>query len=170
MTYVGRTVYFNDEGVERSGIVERVSNLGAMLITLTDNIDDTKQIIVGTEVAVSTEPQHLSWRKASQTMINPEINARRLDTIRGPVATELVAIPRNRLRLRKRVIAIGRSVAGSGFVVTTGGAATVQPPADFAEAVAEVDSKPVQPWPAAAHDEIDNEQVGAEIAAAPYNW
>ncbi len=66
MTYVGRTIYFNDEGVERYGTVERVSNLGAMLVTLTDNIDDTRQIIVGAEVAVSTAPQHLSWRKALQ--------------------------------------------------------------------------------------------------------
>jgi hypothetical protein len=53
-------------------------------------------------------------------MNTAEINAARLHTIRGPVATALVAITRNRLRNYPRVIAIGRSVAGSGLVITTG--------------------------------------------------
>ena len=102
-------------------------------------------------------------------MNTTEINTQRLHTIRGPVATALVAITRNRLRKRPRVIAIGTGT-GRGFVITTGGIATTQAPADFAEAVAEVDSKPVQMWPVAVHDEIDNEQVGAEIAAQPWKW
>lgn len=101
-------------------------------------------------------------------MTTNEINTSRLHTIRGPVATALVAITRNRLRNRPRLVAIGRSVAGSGFVVTTGGAATAPAPADFAEAVAEVDSKPVQAWPAVVHDDIENERVGAEIATQPW--
>lgn len=54
-------------------------------------------------------------------MNTTEINATRLTTIRGPVATELVTASRNHLRQKARLVAIGRSVAGSGFVVTTGG-------------------------------------------------
>lgn len=101
-------------------------------------------------------------------MNTAEINTSRLDTIRGPVATELVAIARNRLRKRPRMIAIGTGT-GRGFVITTGGAATTHaPPVDFAEAVAEVDSKPTQAWPSVVHDEIDSERVGAEIAAQPW--
>jgi hypothetical protein len=101
-------------------------------------------------------------------MNTAEINTQRLHTIRGPVATALVAITRNRLRNYPRVIAIGRSVAGSGFVIATGGIATVQAPVDFAEAVAEVDSKPIAQWSPAVHDDIKNEQVGAEIATQPW--
>jgi hypothetical protein len=48
--------------------------------------------------------------------------------------------------------------------------ATTQAPADFAEAVAEVDSKPTQAWSSAVHDDIENERVGAEIAAQPWKW
>jgi len=102
-------------------------------------------------------------------MNTAEINTSRLDTIRGPVATELVAVARNRLRRRPCVIAIGTGT-GRGFVITTGGIATTQAPADFAEAVAEVDSKPTQAWPSVVHDDIDNEQVGAEIAVQPWKW
>lgn len=47
MTYVGRTVTFIDEGIERTGIVQRVAyTTGSMLVNITDGIDDTKQIIV----------------------------------------------------------------------------------------------------------------------------
>ena len=102
-------------------------------------------------------------------MTTNEINATRLATVRGPVATALVAITRNRSRRRPRVIAIGTGT-GRGFVITTGGIATPQAPADFAEAVAEVDSKPTQAWPSVVHDDIDNEQVGAEIAVQPWKW
>jgi hypothetical protein len=100
-------------------------------------------------------------------MNTAEINTSRLETIRGPVATELVAVARNRLRRRPRVIAIGTGT-GRGFVITTGGIATTHAPVDFVEAVAEVDSKPVQAWSSAVHDDIDNEQVGAEIATQPW--
>ena len=114
--------------------------------------------------------QRIQQRKGTATMNTAEINTSRLDTIRGPVATELVAVARNRLRNRPRLVAIGRSVRGSSFVVTTGGSATTHAPVDFAEAVAEVDSKPVQAWSSAVHDDIDNEQVGAEIAVQPWKW
>ena len=100
-------------------------------------------------------------------MNTAEINTSRLETIRGPVATELVAVARNRLRRRPRVIAIGTGT-GRGLVITTGGIATTHAPVDFVEAVAEVDSKPVQAWSSAVHDDIDNEQVGAEIATQPW--
>ncbi len=99
-------------------------------------------------------------------MTTPDINAQRLDILTGPVATELVAITRNHLR-RRRLVAIGRSVAGRGFVVTTGGAATVQAPADFAEAVAEVDSKPAQTWPAAEYMPLSDEP-GYSESLTPY--
>ena len=101
-------------------------------------------------------------------MNTAEINAQRLAAALDFIATE-IAFLRERIAARPpRLVAIGRSVAGSGFVVTTGGIATTHAPLDFAEAVAEVDSKPVPTWPAAVHDEIDNEQVGAEIAAQPW--
>jgi hypothetical protein len=100
-------------------------------------------------------------------MNTAEINTQRLDTIRGPVATALVTI--TRLRRRPRVIAIGTGT-GRGFVIATGGIATTHAPVDFAEAVAEVDSKPTQAWPSVVHDDIENEQVGAEIAAQPWKW
>lgn len=65
---------------------------------------------------------------------------------------------------RRRIIAIGRSAAGQPFQVTT----AVAPPADFAAAVAAVDSRlPVQ-WTAAQHDAIDNEVIGAEFSRTPF--
>lgn len=84
------------------------------------------------------------------------------------MTTKQINTTRSRLRNRKRLVAIGRGVAGSGFVITTGGAATAQAPADFAEAVAEVDGKPVQAWPVAVHEAIENEHVGAAISAQPW--
>lgn len=54
--------------------------------------------------------------------------------------------------------------------ILTGPVATVRAPADLAAAVSEVDSKPVQAWPPAVHDEIDSEVIGGELVAAPYNW
>ncbi len=97
-----------------------------------------------------------------------QVNSARLDLFSGPTATRLVATIAEQLRAdKRRLVAIGAG-AGRSFVIATGGIATVQAPADFAEAVAEVDSKPVQTWPVAVHDEIDNEQVGAEIAAQPW--
>lgn len=67
---------------------------------------------------------------------------------------------------RPRIIAIGRSVNGQPFQVI----AAVAPPADFAAAVAAVDSRlPVQ-WTAAQHDAIDNEVIGAEICQTPWKW
>ncbi len=62
---------------------------------------------------------------------------------------------------KRRIIAIGRSVAGQPFVVTT-------PPADFAAAVDEVMSRPPVRWSAAQHDEIDGEHVGEEVARQPF--
>lgn len=101
-------------------------------------------------------------------MNTSDINTTRDTLVRGPVANLLVAFARNHIQ-PKRVVAIGRCVNGGGFVIKTGGVA-VQPPTDFAEAVAEVDSRPVQLWPTAVHDEIDGERIGAEICEAPHSW
>jgi hypothetical protein len=62
---------------------------------------------------------------------------------------------------RRRIIAIGRSANGQPFQVTT-------TPADFAEAVADVDSRPVAQWTVAQHDAIDNEVIGAEFSRTPF--
>lgn len=70
-------------------------------------------------------------------MTTSEINAQRLDLHNGTDATLLVAATRWRLlaqEQQRRIVAIGRCVNGGAFTVT----APVQPPADFAEAVAEV--------------------------------
>lgn len=99
-------------------------------------------------------------------MTTAEINAQRNHLFRGEFATELVAAVRERLqaqprRKRPRIVAIGRSVAGQSFQVTV-------PPIDFAEAVAEVDSRTPVQWTAAQHDEIDGEHVGEDVARQPW--
>lgn len=100
-------------------------------------------------------------------MTTTEINAQRNHLFRGEFATELVVAIHERLnaqprRKRPRVIAIGRSAHGQPFQVTA--------PADFAEAVAEVDSRTPSRWTEAQHDEVDNEVIGAEIQQAPWQW
>jgi hypothetical protein len=62
---------------------------------------------------------------------------------------------------RRRIIAVGRSANGQPFQV-------VAPPTDFADAVAEVLSRPSAV--AFDHDAIDSETVGAELCTAPYQW
>lgn len=99
-------------------------------------------------------------------MTTSEINANRLDLFRGEYATLVVSTTRERLcAQRRRIVAIGRCINGGAFTVT----APVAPPADFAEAVAEVDSRtPVCEW--LNHDEIDGEKVGEEIGRRPFEW
>lgn len=98
-------------------------------------------------------------------MTTSEINTTRNHLFRGEFATELVAAVRERLqaqprRKRPRIIAIGRSANGQPFQVTA--------PADFAEAVAEVDNRTPSRWTAAQHDEIDGEHVGEDVARQPW--
>ena len=64
-------------------------------------------------------------------------------------------------RKRHRIIAIGRSANGQPFQV-------IAPPVDFAEAVAEVDSRPLVQWTAAQHYAIDNEVIGEEFSRTPF--
>lgn len=73
-------------------------------------------------------------------MTTSEINGQRLDIFSGPGTTALVATVRERLRVidRRRIIAIGRSVQGSGFVVT----APTQPASDPAVAKWVADGAP----------------------------
>lgn len=98
-------------------------------------------------------------------MINDTIDI--AEFCRGPVATMLVQAVRTKLQAqpRRRIIAVGRCVNGGAFQVT----APVQPPADFAAAVAEVltpDRVPTVRNMADCEDEI----IGAELCTAPYNW
>ena len=102
-------------------------------------------------------------------MTTNEINATRLYLHNGEKATLLVAATRWRLlaqeQQRQRIVAIGRCVNGGAFKVT----APVAPPADLAEAVAEVDSQPpVCEW--RDHDAIDGECIGEEIGRQPFQW
>lgn len=98
-------------------------------------------------------------------MTTAEINGNRLDLFRGEFATLVVSTTRERLRAQQqRIIAIGRSVNGGAFMVT----APVAPPADFAEAVAEVDSRQPVAWTAAQHDDVDAEKIGEDIGRQPF--
>lgn len=97
-------------------------------------------------------------------MTTSEVNAKRLNLFNGEFATELVAATRNRLR-HPRVIAVGRSAKGGAFQVVT---APLQAPADFAAAVAEVDSRQALQWTAAQHDAVDGEKVGEEFSRSPF--
>jgi len=56
------------------------------------------------------------------------------ELFRGQAATLLVEMARSYIQPRRRIIAVGRCVNGGAFQVT----APVQPPADFAQAIAEV--------------------------------
>ncbi len=69
-------------------------------------------------------------------MTTSEINSQRLDLVREPVSSLLLELTKRFVlpQRRKRIIAIGRCERGGAFKVTT----TVQPPADFADAIAEV--------------------------------
>lgn len=104
-------------------------------------------------------------------MTTNEINTTRLDLHNGEKATLLVAATRWRLlaqeQQRQRIVAIGRCVNGGAFKVT----APIAPPADFAEAVAEVDSRQHSVRLSdEALAEIENEHVGAEIGRRPFEW
>lgn len=86
------------------------------------------------------------------------------ELFRGQAATLLVEIARRYIRPR-RIIAVGRCVNGGAFKVT----APVQPPADFAAAVAEVltpDRVPTVRNMADCEDEI----IGEEFSTRPFLW
>lgn len=62
---------------------------------------------------------------------------------------------------RCRIIAIGRSANGQPFQV-------IAPPVDFADAVAEVDSRSIAQWTTVRHDAVDNEVIGEEFSRTPF--
>jgi len=66
---------------------------------------------------------------------------------------------------KKRVIAVGRCRNGGAFQVT----APVQPPQDFADAIAEVLTPDQVPTVRNMAD-CEDEHIGAELCEAPYNW
>ena len=86
------------------------------------------------------------------------------ELFRGQAATLLVEIARRYIKPR-RIIAVGRCRNGGAFRVT----APVQPPADFAAAVAEVLTPDRVPT-VARMDDCEDEIIGAELCTAPYNW
>jgi len=87
------------------------------------------------------------------------------ELFRGPAATLLVEMARRYIQPRRRIIAIGRCQNGGAFTVTT----EVQPPADFADAIAEVLTPDRVPTVRNMAD-CEDERIGAELCEAPYNW
>lgn len=104
-------------------------------------------------------------------MTTTEINTTRLHLFNGEFATEVVAATRERLQAQpRRVIAIGRSENGQPFRVIAPAQRPVQAPADFAEAVAEVDSRRVTPVQISAEAlaEIEDEVIGEDFSRKPW--
>lgn len=88
------------------------------------------------------------------------------ELFRGPSATLLVEwFRRQAPQPRRRIIAIGRCERGGAFKVTT----TVQPPADFADALDEV-LRPDRVPTVRNMADCEDEHIGAELCEAPYNW
>ena len=83
-------------------------------------------------------------------MTTEQINSQRLDTVRDPVARLLIELTRRFVLPQKRI-------------------ATIAPPADFAEAVAEAlvpGRVPTVKMP----DDVEDEHIGREISERPFLW
>lgn len=88
------------------------------------------------------------------------------ELFRGPAATLLVEMAQRYLRpQRKRVIAVGRCQNGGAFTVK----APVQPPQDFADAIAEVLTPGHVPT-VRNMDDVDDEKIGDEFSTRPFLW
>jgi hypothetical protein len=87
------------------------------------------------------------------------------ELFRGQAATLLVEMATRYIQPRRRIIAVGRCVNGGAFHVT----APVQPPQDFADAIAEVLTPDRVPTVRNMAD-VEDEKIGAELCEAPYNW
>lgn len=85
------------------------------------------------------------------------------ELFRGPAANLLVEMARRYIQPRKRLIAVGRCKAGGAFVVK----ATVQPPQDFADAIAEVLTPDRVPTVQMSAD-VDDEAIGEEFSRQPF--
>ena len=87
------------------------------------------------------------------------------ELFRGPAANLLVEMARRYIQPRKRLIAVGRCKAGGAFVVK----ATVQPPQDFADAIAEVLTPDRVPTVRNMAD-CEDEAIGEEFSTRPFLW
>ena len=88
------------------------------------------------------------------------------ELFRGPAATLLVEMAQRYLRpQRKRVIAVGRCQNGGAFTVN----ASVQPPQDFADAIAEVLTPDRVPTVRDMAD-VEDEHIGEEFSTRPFLW
>lgn len=96
-------------------------------------------------------------------MINIEIPDGEL--FRGPAATLLVEMARRYIRPKKRVIAAVHCQNGGAFTVK----APVQPPQDFADAIAEVLTPDRAPTARNMAD-CEDEAIGDEFSTRPFLW
>lgn len=87
-------------------------------------------------------------------MTTAEINANRLDIVNGPLAALIVELAKRYIKVRRK------------RKVTT---APVQPPADFAAAVAEVTAPGHKPT-VARMDGCNDEIIGDEFSRQPWAW